>query len=65
MVYTCYSLLTMFITYIPSLGKNLFTILPKADAAAVITTLFSLLDFNMSKKPNTVKGFTKLIDPCS
>lgn len=55
----------MFITSTPSFGKSLLIILPKAEAAAVMTTHFYFLCFNKSNIPRAVKGLITDIAPCS
>ena len=62
---TCSALLTTLMTSIPSLAKILFTILPKAEAAAVKTTLFYFFYFRMSSMPKAVNGLTIDMHPSS
>jgi hypothetical protein len=52
-------------TSIPSLAKILFTILPKAEAAAVKTTLFYFFYFRMSSMPKAVNGLIIDMHPSS
>ena len=63
--YACSSLLTTLMTCIFSGAKNLLTILPTWEAAAVWIIVFAPIFLAISKNPMTVNGLTKLIEACS
>lgn len=47
------------------MGKNLLSIRPSDEAAALIITAFTPLDWAISSIAMAVRGFTKLIEACS